>query len=108
MAKCLLRGPWVVHTENGLGLSETVPKRITADWRAVCGKTACTVRRAGWRKPSRPLSAIYRDNTRSGRKKACGAVEQKKGLGTGRKKRRKSGWGALDMPGAHISRHGRC
>src|SRR5262245_44688705 len=30
------------------------PKRITADWRAVCGKTACTVRRAGWRKPSRP------------------------------------------------------
>src|SRR5262245_46284402 len=60
MAKCLLRGPWVVHTENGLGLSETVPQRITADWRAVCGKTACTVRRAGWRKPSRPLSPAAR------------------------------------------------
>src|SRR5215469_4648804 len=81
MAKCLLRGPWVVHTESGLGLSETVPKRITADWRAVCGKTACTVRRAGWRKPSRPLSAPARAGVsvpRSGRGKACGAVELEK------------------------------
>lgn len=23
------------------------PERVTADWRAVCGRTACTVRRAG-------------------------------------------------------------
>jgi hypothetical protein len=32
----------------------------TTDWRAVCGKTARTVRRAGWRKPSRPLSDLPR------------------------------------------------
>ena len=32
------------------------PDEETTDWRAVCGKTACTVRRAGWRKPSRPLA----------------------------------------------------
>src|SRR5215469_12724358 len=82
MAKCLLRGPWVVHTESGLGLSETVPKRITADWRAVCGKTACTVRRAGWRKPSRPLSAPARDGAlieRPGREDAPRGPNQRMG-----------------------------
>src|SRR6516225_3335962 len=32
------------------------PDAETANWRAVCEKTAGTVRRAGRRKPSRPLS----------------------------------------------------
>lgn len=32
------------------------PDEETTNWRAVCGKTARTVRGAGWRKPSRPLS----------------------------------------------------
>ena len=39
------------------GTQRDGPDEETTDWRAVCGKTACTVRRAGWRKPSRPLSA---------------------------------------------------
>jgi hypothetical protein len=34
------------------------PDEETTDWRAVCGRTACTVRRAGRGNPSRPLSAI--------------------------------------------------
>ena len=32
------------------------PDEETTDWRAVCGRTACTVRRAGRGDPSRPLS----------------------------------------------------
>ena len=32
------------------------PGEETTDWRAVCGRTACTVRRAGRGDPSRPLS----------------------------------------------------
>ena len=34
-----------------------VPDVETSNWRAVCGKTASTVRREGRRKPSLPLSA---------------------------------------------------
>src|SRR6516225_2315974 len=34
------------------------PDAETANWRAVCEKTARTVRRAGRRKPSRPLSDL--------------------------------------------------
>jgi hypothetical protein len=33
------------------------PDEETTDWRAVCGRTACTVRRAGRGDPSRPLSS---------------------------------------------------
>ena len=37
------------------------PDEETTDWRAVCGRTACTVRRAGRELiPSRPLSCSYR------------------------------------------------
>ena len=32
--------------------------RITSNWRAVCGKTASTVRREGRREPSLPLSGV--------------------------------------------------
>src|SRR5690606_16834091 len=40
-----------------LGNARDIPDEETTDWRAVCGKTARAVRRAGRRKPSRPLSA---------------------------------------------------
>jgi len=33
-----------------------IPDVVTNNWRAVCGKTASTVRREGRRKPSLPLS----------------------------------------------------
>src|SRR5262245_6700104 len=39
---------------------------------------------------------------RSGREKACGAVEQEKG---GQEERKEKGAGGLDLPGAHISGH---
>src|SRR6266849_3842369 len=39
------------------GLRDT-PDEETTNWRAVCGKTARTVRRAGRGNPSRPLSAF--------------------------------------------------
>ncbi|OQY98312.1 MAG: hypothetical protein B6D35_12500 [Candidatus Brocadia sp. UTAMX2] len=32
------------------------PEGVTTDWRAVCGRSACMVRREGRRKPSLPLS----------------------------------------------------
>src|SRR5271169_4737046 len=35
-----------------------VPDVVTNNWRAVCGKTASTVRREGRRKPSLPLSLL--------------------------------------------------
>jgi hypothetical protein len=35
-----------------------VPDVETSNWRAVCGKTASTVRREGRRKPSLPLSEV--------------------------------------------------
>src|ERR1700677_4164034 len=35
-----------------------VPDVETSNWRAVCGKTASTVRREGRRKPSLPLSGV--------------------------------------------------
>src|SRR5579863_5934249 len=35
-----------------------IPDEETNDWRAVCGKTASTVRREGRRKPSLPLSPV--------------------------------------------------
>jgi hypothetical protein len=36
-----------------------VPDVETSNWRAVCGKTASTVRREGRRKPSLPLSLTF-------------------------------------------------
>src|SRR5690625_1142112 len=39
-----------------LGNARDIPDEETTDWRAVCGKTERAVRRAGRRKPSRPLS----------------------------------------------------
>src|ERR1700690_2256904 len=36
-----------------------VPDVETSNWRAVCGKTASTVRREGRRKPSLPLSLAF-------------------------------------------------
>ncbi len=38
------------------GARRDTPDEETTNWRAVCGKTARAVRRAGRRKPSRPLS----------------------------------------------------
>jgi len=35
------------------------PDEETTDWRAVCGRTARTVRREGRRKPSLPLSGFF-------------------------------------------------
>src|SRR5260221_14632724 len=40
----------------GPGARRDTPDEETTDWRAVCGKTARTVRRAGRVTPSRPLS----------------------------------------------------
>ena len=37
---------------------EKTPDEVTTDWRAVCGRTARTVRREGRREPSLPLSGI--------------------------------------------------
>src|SRR5882757_2010441 len=45
------------HSTQPGGLRDT-PDEETTDWRAVCGKTARTVRRAGRQNPSRPLSPI--------------------------------------------------
>src|SRR5690606_23714041 len=42
-----------------LGNARDIPDEETTDWRAVCGKTARAVRRAGRRKPSRPLSGLF-------------------------------------------------
>ena len=41
------------------GLQREIPDAETADWRAVCGKTARTVRREGRPKPSLPLSEVF-------------------------------------------------
>ena len=38
------------------GIARDIPDVETNDWRAVCGKTASTVRREGRRKPFLPLS----------------------------------------------------
>jgi hypothetical protein len=38
------------------GSERDTPDEETNDWRAVCGRTARTVRREGGRKPSLPLS----------------------------------------------------
>src|SRR5271157_5245389 len=43
-----------------LGGRRDNPDEETTDWRAVCGKTARTVRREGRRKPSLPLSSFDR------------------------------------------------
>ena len=56
MAKRLLRQPRAVHPGKQLGIRRDVPDEVIRDWRAVCGRTACTVRREGRRKPSVPLS----------------------------------------------------
>src|SRR5208337_2622524 len=56
LAKGLLRGSRAVRSTHGLAVGETVSMKETPDWRAVCGKTARTVRREGRRKPSLPLS----------------------------------------------------
>ena len=40
-----------------------VPDVETSNWRAVCGKTASTVRREGRRKPSLPLSISFAKST---------------------------------------------
>src|SRR5688500_15142719 len=40
------------------GKERDTPDEETSDWRAVCGRTARTVRREGRRKPSLSLSAI--------------------------------------------------
>ena len=45
-----------VHIIHGSIPSETSPMWKPANWRAVCGKAASTVRREGRRKPSLPLS----------------------------------------------------
>ena len=44
--------------------------------------------------PLAVLARAGRDYTRSGREKACGAVEQKKGTGRKKEKKKKEGWGA--------------
>ena len=56
LAKCLLRGSRAVHPASSLRSTRDTPDEETNDWRAVCGKTARTVRREGRRKPSLPLS----------------------------------------------------
>src|SRR4051812_43702144 len=43
------------------GKQRDTPDVETSDWRAVCGRTARTVRREGRRKPSLPLSVVRLD-----------------------------------------------
>jgi hypothetical protein len=45
LAECLLRCSWAVHPTHGLPAD--TPDEETSDWRAVCGRIARTVRRAG-------------------------------------------------------------
>src|SRR5579859_302713 len=56
VAQRVLRTSRAARPVWGLVRGETLLIRITTDWRAVCGKTARTVRRAGRGHPSRPLS----------------------------------------------------
>jgi hypothetical protein len=58
LAKCLLRENRAVRASRGPIISETVSMLETPDGRAVCGRTARTVRREGRRKPSLPLSGL--------------------------------------------------
>jgi hypothetical protein len=44
------------RSPNGCFRRRANPDEETTDWRAVCGRTARTVRREGRRKPSLPLS----------------------------------------------------
>jgi len=43
-------------------------------WRAVCGRTACTVRRAGRREPSRPLSGCVQLELGHDQRHRCGCL----------------------------------
>ena len=47
LAKCVLRCSRAFHHDRSPTAGEPTPMRITTDWRAVCGRTARTVRRAG-------------------------------------------------------------
>ena len=47
MAQCLLRGSRAVHPSRSPSNTRDTPDEETSDWRAVCGRTARTVRRAG-------------------------------------------------------------
>jgi hypothetical protein len=49
-----------------------VPDGETSNWRAVCGKTASTVRREGRRKPSYPYQGPQHDRLGYGRRACCG------------------------------------
>ena len=48
LAKCVLRCSRALHHDRSPNAGEPTPMRITTNWRAVCGRTARTVRREGW------------------------------------------------------------
>src|SRR5437588_11668655 len=50
IGRSFLRTSWVARLTRSGRLRDTLDEE-TADWRAVCGKTACTVRRAGRGQP---------------------------------------------------------
>src|ERR1035438_10070401 len=54
MAQCLLRQAGPLATGRRPQLNMSIWRQQTADWRAVCGKTACTVRREGERSRALP------------------------------------------------------
>src|SRR5690606_9643225 len=81
-----------------LGNARDIPDEETTDWRAVCGKTARAVRRAGRRKPSRPLPGHL---VRGFGVVGCASSYLRRRKGTSSKgfsaiRRRKTGQAALD------------
>src|ERR1017187_3620426 len=54
MAQCLLRQAGSLATGRRRQVNSSTWRQQTADWRAVCGKTACTVRREGERSRALP------------------------------------------------------
>jgi len=53
LAHCLLHRPWAVFPGSRPCVCPSILFEVTANWRAVCGRPARTVRREGRRKPMR-------------------------------------------------------
>src|SRR5271154_3217832 len=58
-ANNLFRGVSYCSHNPRFDTERDIPDVETSNWRAVCGKTASTVRREGRRKPSLPLSLTF-------------------------------------------------